>query len=180
MQIAPPQNAIVCNPVRPCSLSYRNETCSAGLSSVQRDLLLVSSVWRISLLIVSISSPYRLAKCQRETPSCLHLVERGGNLLQELLNQINVCHDHAATAITLQAKLVHGLSIHRISRILARIVMYKPVCGALVDELQVSLPQISSHLARRWSVPPFNLNRTGRITLPHEKHRIGIIILTCR
>lgn len=92
--------------------------------------------------------------CQRERSSCLALVMTDGYLLQKLLNQVNVCHDHAATAVALQAKLVHGLSIHRISSVSAKIqALYEPVCGALVDEFQVSLPEISGHLARLSSVP---------------------------
>lgn len=39
-----------------------------------------------------------------------------GGILEQLLNQIDVCHYHTSAAVSLAAKLVHGISVasHRI------------------------------------------------------------------
>ena len=34
-----------------------------------------------------------------------------GRVLEELLDEVDVCHDHAAAAVALEAQLVHGISV---------------------------------------------------------------------
>lgn len=63
----------------------------------------------------------------------LLLVSSLGGVLEELLDQVDVRHDHTAAAVALEAELVHGLTIR----------------GTVVHELQVSLPQVTGHLATR-------------------------------
>lgn len=38
-------------------------------------------------------------------------VSIGRNVLEQLLDQVDVGHDHAAAAVALQAELVHGVAI---------------------------------------------------------------------
>lgn len=45
-------------------------------------------------------------------------------VFEELFDQVDVCHDHASTAVSFTAQLVHRISIR----------------GSLIDELQVALP----------------------------------------
>ena len=56
-----------------------------------------------------------------------------GRVLEELLDEVDVRHDHSTAAVPLQTKGVHC----------------RAVVDALVEELQVALPQIASDLATR-------------------------------
>ena len=61
----------------------------------------------------------------------LLLVAAVGSVLEQLLDQVDVRHDHAAAAVPSEAELVHRVTIG----------------NALVDEDEISLPQVARHLA---------------------------------
>lgn len=54
-------------------------------------------------------------------------------VLEELFNEIYMCHNHPTATVTLATKLVHSIPVRYLS----------------VDQLQVAFPQISYHLAAR-------------------------------
>lgn len=92
-------------------------------------------------------------------------------------------HNHAAAAVALQAKLVHGVAIARralesVSQCLDhRFQGFLPIGDVLVDQHQVALPEIAGHLqcCCQWCLlAPMEKSLP---TLPQEKHRTGIIIV---
>jgi hypothetical protein len=52
---------------------------------------------------------------------------------EKFFNEINMCHDHSATAIALAAKLIHSISIR----------------NTLVKKLKISLPKVANNLSAR-------------------------------
>lgn len=56
---------------------------------------------------------------------------KGVIVLEQLLDEIDVGHDHTATAVTLEAELVHGIAIS---------------LAALGDEVEVALPKVAGDL----------------------------------
>ncbi len=89
-------------------------------------------------------------------------------------------HDHPAATVSLAAQLVHRVATKWISG--QRFPIHKQHTGLPIGypvifyELQVALPEISCHL-RGISWWAFDTRQESR-TLPQEKQRIGMIILT--
>ena len=77
-------------------------------------------------------------------------------ILQKLLNQVYVCEDHTATAVPLQLKLRHSITTS-ISPIIYRLCSLSTYPSCIVS----SSLRYAAHLSPT--------------TLPHEKHRTGII-----
>lgn len=64
------------------------------------------------------------------------------DILEKLLNEINVCHQHSAAAISFAAQLVHRITAEPSVAAVHRIMLenYLPVRDSVVDELQVTFP----------------------------------------
>ena len=67
----------------------------------------------------------------------------GGVVSQELLNEVDVRHDHATTAIAVQSKFVHRVTgTYELVFLQAR-ELNEPFClVAFLYELEVALPQV--------------------------------------
>lgn len=85
------------------------------------------------------------------------------NLLEKLLDEVDVGHDHATAAVALEAELIQSITNHRLSVIVDCISKVVRRCripvGDLlaIDQLQVSLPEIAHHLCAKVS------NLVGRV-----------------
>lgn len=77
-----------------------------------------------------------------------------GGVLEELLDQVDVCHYHTPAAVSFASKLVHGISIRDV----------------LVNQSQVALPEISSHL-------PAGEAANGNDHLDNQDYKSGIFSL---
>lgn len=74
---------------------------------------------------------------------------RQENVLQELLDKVDVCHDHAPTAVTFATKLIQRVSNHLVSGSNSSVVsnIGIPVSEPfLLDDLDKLLPEVTRHL----------------------------------
>lgn len=96
---------------------------------------------------------------------------------EELLNQVDVGHDHAPAAVSAAAQLVHSITESPLepgSRMRASTSSHIPIRHAFIEQVQVPLPQVAHDLEHRQIKVPFL--STEAHTFPHEKQRTGIII----
>lgn len=79
------------------------------------------------------------------------------NVLEKLLDEVDVGHDHATAAVALEAELIQSITNHRLSVVVVRKLKVVRRCripvGDLlaIDQLQVSLPEITHHLCAKVS-----------------------------
>ena len=71
-------------------------------------------------------------------------------VLEELLNQIDVRHDHSAAAVSLASELVHGITVAQKSATAFLTEFYLradlPIRSSFVNEFQISLPEVTNDL----------------------------------
>ena len=94
-----------------------------------------------------------------------------------------MCHDHTAAAVTLAPKLVHSITVdtHQSDRTYmdSALIKISPIGDTIVQQLNVALPHVACHLKSKISHLVLESRNMVSRTLPQEKHRIGIIIVTC-
>jgi hypothetical protein len=101
--------------------------------------------------------------------------------LQQLLDQVHVCHDHASAAVALAAKLVHRITVFVLAG----------CCSSADGEVVLHPSEMPSsrslrNLSQRSPTTCICNDQSSiwgvicgrKHTLPHEKQRIGIIILS--
>jgi hypothetical protein len=103
----------------------------------------------------------RAQSCILGLPASFSSLLLGGIVLQQFVDEVHVCHEHTSATVARAPKLRHCVSIRY----------------ALLEIGDVLLVQVCDNLRSR-QYAGFTSRAKRRLTLPQEKQRIGMIILS--
>lgn len=81
------------------------------------------------------------------------------DVLEQLLNQVDVGHDHTAAAVPLAAELIHSITVAQCQSSRGydsqtRCWLLLPIRDVVVNQGEVALPEIACHLCRNQPFGP--------------------------